>query len=199
MTPKQRIYLLGTITLLLFPLPALLALYYIDGIPVLQTLDFGNFFSLYSLAGLGWGVLFALIAIYCFQLKLFENELKKQEQIILSLKLNLFDKIFLSFCAGFGEEVLFRAGVQHWLGIVITSLLFIAVHGYFNPKNWKLSLYGLLLSPFIISLGYAYEHLGLWFCIAAHFAYDFVLFLEIKEDHSDTIKQLSYEESTDSG
>jgi hypothetical protein len=98
------------------------------------------------------------------------------------MNLNLVDKIFLSFCAGFGEEILFRVGVQHWLGIWITSILFIAIHGYLNPKKWRLSLYGILLLPFILSLGSWLSPMGIWFCIAAHFSYDLMLFISIDRD-----------------
>lgn len=119
--------------------------------------------------------------MFCFQSRIFEHEMQKQEKLILSLNLNTFDKFFLSFCAGFGEEILFRCGIQHWLGIWITSILFIAIHGYFNPKKWRLSLYGLLILPFILSLGYWLEPMGIWFCIAAHFGYDLMLFLSMNQ------------------
>lgn len=108
--------------------------------------------------------------------------MKQQRNMILSLKLNFWDKVFLSFCAGFGEEILFRAGMQHWCGIWITSVIFIAIHGYLNPKKPKLAMYGLFLIPFIVSLGFALIPLGIWFCIAAHMSYDLILFLMIKEE-----------------
>src|SRR5690606_18677537 len=132
-------------------------------------LDFKSIVDPKTLLGLSWGFIFAVFSMFCFQSKIFSHEMQKQEKMILSLNLTIFDKFFLSFCAGFGEEILFRSGVQHWLGIWITSILFIAIHGYFNPKKWRLSLYVLLILPFILSLGFWLEPIGIWFCIAAHF------------------------------
>ena len=54
-----------------------------------------------------------------------------------------------------------------------------AIHGYLNPWNWKFSLYGLLILPFVLLLSYGYELFGLWFAIMAHFAYDAVLFTQL--------------------
>ncbi|MDD2983844.1 MAG: CPBP family intramembrane metalloprotease [Crocinitomicaceae bacterium] len=191
---KKRIYILGIITMLVFPLPALWALWYFEGWSFWHVLDFNSVFKWQSLLGLAWGVIFAFISMKFLHNKWFDQELKKQEQLISSMQLNLFDKIFLSFCAGFGEEILFRSGMQTWAGIWITSIVFIAIHGYLNPKKPRLSLYGLLLMPFILSLGYALEPLGIWFCIAAHFSYDLVLFLYIDEDdQEEKMEQVDFE------
>jgi membrane protease YdiL (CAAX protease family) len=182
---KKRIYILGMITMLVFPIPALWALWFFKDISPLEVMDFGSLFQWQTLLGLAWGVIFAFISMKLLHNKWFDQELKKQEEMISSMHLNLFDKIFLSLCAGFGEEILFRSGMQTWAGIWITSIVFIAIHGYLNPKKPRLSLYGLMLMPFILSLGYALEPLGIWFCIAAHFAYDLVLFLYIDEEEDD--------------
>lgn len=179
---KTRIHLLGLITLLVFPIPAFWALWYLESINPWKILDFNNLINPKTLLGLSWGIFFAIFSVRIFQLKIFGNELDQQEKLIQSMNLNLTDKIFLSFCAGFGEEILFRVGVQHWLGIWITSILFIAIHGYLNPKKWRLSLYGILLLPFILSLGFWLAPMGIWFCIAAHFSYDLVLFIGIDRE-----------------
>jgi membrane protease YdiL (CAAX protease family) len=98
------------------------------------------------------------------------------------MNLNVGDAIFLSFCAGFGEELLFRSGVQYYLGIVLTSVIFVAIHGYLNPKNWRYSMYGLIVMPFILLLSMGFETFGLWFAISAHFAYDAVLFIAMLQN-----------------
>ena len=179
---KSRIHFLGLITLLVFPIPAIWALWYFDDVKPWKILDFNNLINPKTLLGLSWGMIYAVFSMSIFQLKIFGNELDRQEKLIQSMNLNLTDKIFLSFCAGFGEEILFRVGVQHWLGIWITSILFIAIHGYLNPKKWRLSLYGILLLPFLLSLGFWLAPMGIWFCIAAHFSYDLVLFIGIDGD-----------------
>jgi membrane protease YdiL (CAAX protease family) len=179
---KTRIHFLGLITLLVFPIPAFWALRYFKEINPWEVLDFTKLINPKTLLGLSWGMIYAVFSMGIFQLKIFGNELDRQEKLIQSMNLNLVDKIFLSFCAGFGEEILFRVGVQHWLGIWITSILFIAIHGYLNPKKWRLSLYGILLLPFILSLGSWLSPMGIWFCIAAHFSYDLMLFISIDRD-----------------
>lgn len=100
------------------------------------------------------------------------------------MNLRLFDYFFLSLCAGVGEELLFRAGVQFYLGPIVTSILFVAIHGYLNPMNLKMSLYGLVVLPFIIGISYAFIDYGIWFCIAAHFAYDFLVFISIEKQET---------------
>ena len=40
-----------------------------------------------------------------------------------------------------------------------------------------MNLYGLLVLPFILILGYSFEIYGLWFVASAHFSYDLLLFL----------------------
>jgi len=174
---KRLIYILGITTLLVFPIPALWALWYFEGTNPWTVLDFGSLLHPYTLLGLEWGFFYAAVSMISFESSLFAGEMQKQEKFMSSLKLNIADKFFLSFCAGFGEEILFRAGMQHWLGVLITSILFIAIHGYFNFKNPSMSVYGFLILPFILSLGFWLPAMGIWFCIAAHFGYDLILFL----------------------
>jgi membrane protease YdiL (CAAX protease family) len=176
MRGKTSFLILGLVTLLVFPLPALWALNYFEDLTILEVLELDDVFTIRSLIGLEFGVFYALLVIIIGQAPVFDAISEPQERILKSLHLNWADIIFISFCAGFGEEILFRAGIQTWLGPWWTSIFFIAVHGYFNPKSWRKSLYGLILLPFILILAYGYEFYGLWFCIAAHFSYDLVLF-----------------------
>lgn len=179
MRAKIRFHLLGWITLIIFPAPALWALWYFEDSSPLTVLALDELTTPLPIIGLLVGVLYAFLIIAFGQFSFLEDISNQQERFLKSLNLNWGDALFMSFCAGFGEELLFRAGMQHWLGIAITSLVFIALHGYFNPKSWRKSIYGLVILPFILLLGFGYNHFGLWFCIAAHFAYDFVLFSQI--------------------
>ncbi len=83
--------------------------------------------------------------------------------------------LYISVCAGVGEEILFRAAVQPLLGLVWTSLLFVALHGYLNPFDRRLFVYGLLMTAFILIVGIFFIQFGIWPCIAAHIAIDYVL------------------------
>jgi membrane protease YdiL (CAAX protease family) len=177
MRNKLFIYLMGIVTLVLFPIPALWALWYFAQIDPWTVIDLQGFFHVHTLLGLEWGFFYAALCLAFFQGPHFKEELAQQHTMLRSLKLNKFDAFFLSFCAGFGEEILFRSGMQHWLGIILTSIVFVAIHGYFNPKEKRVSAYGFLILPFILSLGFWLSDLGIWFCIAAHFSYDLLLFL----------------------
>ncbi len=179
MRGKTSFLILGLVTLLVFPLPALWALHYFESLAWLEVLQLDKVFTLPTLIGLEIGIVYALLVIIIGQAPVFDAISEPQERLLKSLNLNWGDIIFISFCAGFGEEILFRAGIQTWLGPWWTSIIFIAVHGYFNPKSWRKSLYGVILLPFILLLAYGYDFYGLWFCIAAHFSYDLVLFSTI--------------------
>jgi hypothetical protein len=176
MQPKVQFHILGWITLLLFPAIAFLALNYFEDISYIAVLELEDILSPYTLLGLEFGLFYGLIIVAVSQFPIFQEMSSKQERPLKSLNLGWGDIIFMSLCAGFGEEILFRAGIQTWLGPWITSILFIAVHGYLNPTSLKKSIMGIVLFPFILALAFAYESLGLWFCVAAHFSYDLLMF-----------------------
>jgi hypothetical protein len=173
---------LGLITLLVFPLPAFFTLHYAQGISFQEFIQLDSIFQASTGIGIEFGIAYAFLALLILQAPIFKTIPLPIEQVIKNLNLNFVDIVFLSLCAGIGEELLFRVGVQHYLGIWITSILFVTIHGYFNPIKWKMSLYGLVVLPFIVLLSYGYEHFGLWFAIGAHFSYDFVLFRVMIEE-----------------
>ena len=89
--------------------------------------------------GLEFGIVYAFFASILLKSSIFSELPINLEKLISSMKITRIDALFISFCAGFGEEILFRTGMQHYLGILITSIVFVAIHGYLNPLNWKLS------------------------------------------------------------
>jgi hypothetical protein len=96
-------------------------------------------------------------------------------RLIQSLRLSWADIIFVSLCAGFGEEILFRWAVQPLLGVWVTAVLFVALHGYLSPKNWRLTIYGLYLVGVIAGLGYLCTALGVVSAAVAHTVIDVIL------------------------
>lgn len=176
MQPKVQFHILGWITLILFPALAFFALDYFEDINYISVLELDKILTPYTLLGIEFGLIYGLVILALSQFSIFQEMSSKQERMLKSLNLGWGDIIFMSFCAGFGEEILFRAGIQTWLGPWLTSFLFIAVHGYFNPTSLKKSVMGVVLFPFILTLAFAYENIGLWFCIAAHFSYDLLMF-----------------------
>ncbi|MFT5582062.1 MAG: membrane protease YdiL (CAAX protease family) [Psychromonas sp.] len=173
---KSKIYILGLVTLLVFPVPAwFYRIYYLkensDSFFRWDEFQTGN-----VLFGLSLGIIYAIIALLALSSPVFEPLPNRVEDLIKKMNLNIFDAIFLSLCAGIGEELLFRNGIQHILGPIITTLIFIVIHGYFDPRSWRKSLYGVILLPFVLVLSYGYIYFGQWFSVAAHFSYDLVLF-----------------------
>ena len=173
---------MGLVTLIVFPIPTFIALPWIEDITINSIFQWENFTVFNIGIGIELGVAYAFLALLFMQSPIFESMPNRVEKIVQDMRLNIIDCIFLSICAGVGEELLFRSGVQFYLGPLITAVLFVAIHGYLNPFNWKMSLYGLIVLPFILLISYGFITFGLWFAIAAHFAYDLVLFLVITDE-----------------
>lgn len=171
---------MGGITLLVFPIPTFVTLYFVEGILPKEILQLERLDMYPITIGVLFGILYALLALLLMQSSVFDPLPNRVEDLVRNMKLSVWDCIFLSVCAGVGEELLFRSGVQLYLGPWITSVLFVAIHGYLNPLNWRMSLYGFIVLPFILIISFALEEFGLWFCIGAHFSYDLVLFLSMR-------------------
>lgn len=145
--------------------------------PLIDFLQLDRVFSVWSGIGIEYGFAFG---IFMYAITNFDDGRKsfsKQLDLIQSLNLSITDILFLSFCAGFGEEILFRMALQQWVHPVLASFIFVAIHGYILPKDWSTTKFGLLVFIFICGLSFAVSSdQGLWFCIFAHASYDFVLF-----------------------
>jgi len=78
----------------------------------------------------------------------------------------------ISICAGVGEELLFRGAVQPWLGIWLTAFIFVALHGYLNPKDPAMALYGTTLCIVSAGFGYLTNYFHLSAAMTAHTVID---------------------------
>ena len=175
---------MGLITLLIFPLLALPILYFSDR----------NFWDLFTIARdqilstslfLSMGIFFGLVVIWMSELPFFEKSLSNYKRLLDNFKITIWRAIYLSVCAGVGEEIFFRGAVQPLLGITLTAVFFVAIHGYFSLKDWKVSFFALLLTGFIMVLGWAAKELSLWHAIAGHFSYDLVLLIYLSKQDDD--------------
>ena len=101
---------------------------------------------------------------------------EKYSRVIAGLNLNEWQIIFISLCAGFGEELLFRGAIQPLIGLWITAIVFVAIHGYLNPRDWKMTLYGIYMTVAIAALGYYTDYVGVIGASLAHAGIDYVLF-----------------------
>jgi len=86
----------------------------------------------------------------------------------------------ISFTAGTTEEWLFRGAIQPLLGIWITSILFVAVHGYFRFKSRMHIIFGVFMLLLSLCLGLLFQQIGLISAMAAHVVYDIVVMRSLR-------------------
>lgn len=187
MISKNNLYLLGSITLIGFPLVGILLNFlFLDSF----NLDFLLLTpkdNIYIVAGLIFGISIAMVAERLSEIKFISKSAIDISELFKGFNMSIFDAFFLAFAAGFGEEVLFRASIQGFLGIWVTSLIFIAIHGYLNIRKLGMFIFGIYLVFFSSFLGYLYETYGLWASVSAHFSYDFVLLLSLRKSTKNAI------------
>jgi len=96
-------------------------------------------------------------------------------RVISQTRFTNFDRIQLSLFAGVGEELLFRGAVQPLLGIWITSVIFIGIHGYFKFTSAGHMIFGFMMFGLSVMLGFLFEYVGLVAAMTAHTVYDIVM------------------------
>lgn len=180
MNMDRRVWVIGWGTLVLFGLGGIWIIQLFQGRSLSQVLAAGVNPLLQLAAGVLAGSLSAGAALFVINRPFFREHKSFYYRLISSkIPLNYGVITFLSICAGAGEEIFFRAGLQPLIGLWITSFLFVALHGYFSLKNTSLSWYGLLMFLIIAGFGYMYRHLGLISVMTAHTLFDFILFAAI--------------------
>jgi len=173
---NKRLLLAGWGTLLVFPVLGWFILQFFEDDPLKMMVRGQIPLILQLVYGLGLGVVFGKIASWVISLPALRDSSEKYVRMISTLNLRLPAILFLSFCAGFGEEFLFRGAIQPLLGIWLTAIIFVAIHGYINPLNWRISVYGVAMTGIIACLGWMTEIWGIFSACAAHMAIDVVLF-----------------------
>ncbi|MFA5575291.1 MAG: CPBP family glutamic-type intramembrane protease [Brumimicrobium sp.] len=182
MKRKIKLYIISLATLLGFPFIGYLILYFFEDYSFLQffqLLEWEQFGNAINLIGLEFGFIYGFIILFISQAPIFREFSLPQTKMLKSLNLNFFDAVFVAFCAGFGEEILFRVVIQSFLGPWVTTFIFIAIHGYFSLRYFKKNILGLSLFPFILLISFGYVEFGFWFVVAAHFSYDLLMFLAV--------------------
>lgn len=130
--------------------------------------------------GLGYGAISAGIAYWLIQRKFMRELSVVYAGMFNAMELSFQDILFISLSAGVGEEILFRAGIQPFLGLWLTSVLFVAIHGYLDPRNWRMFLYGSVMTLLIAGIGLLFDTVGLISCMVAHFTIDVLLLLLVR-------------------
>ena len=128
-----------------------------------------------AVAGLGIGLLMATLAWALINTDRLHQVRVRYVDLLGPHVQRRLDRWMVSLCAGVGEELFFRGALQHWLGIPLTAVLFVAIHGYLDPRDRGLLLYGGLLTLFMLGFGWMAEVWGLYAPMAAHALFDAVL------------------------
>lgn len=180
MLTRKMFYFLGLITLLGFSALGLAVIGLFQPGSPWRIFTEGSPIGNQVLRGLLFGAIAVLNLLWLIHTPLLKSAREFFSNLIGDAGLRVPDMLFVSLAAGIGEEILFRAAIQPFLGIWPTALIFVVMHGYITPKNWRMSIYGVLLIVVSAGLGYLYEHVGLYASMTAHFIIDFVLFIHFR-------------------
>jgi membrane protease YdiL (CAAX protease family) len=179
---KQILLQLALATLIAMPMLAVIIDHFSETVDLQLMLLSGINPFMQILIGLFAGIVIGHLAFFISTRSFMRPVMKKYSQLFGAFELNHSEMIYVSVCAGVGEEILFRGALQPLFGIIITSLLFVAIHGYLNPKNWRISIYGIFMTIAIIGIGYMTLHVGLISAIFAHAMIDYYLILRMPRD-----------------
>jgi uncharacterized protein len=203
MARKSVILQLALATIIGMPMVALLVDHFSQTVDLRISLIGDGIFWRQLLYGSIAGFIIAVIAQLIITSPLLSKVNTSYANLIGRFNLTWSEIIFVSMCAGVGEELLFRGAIQPFLGIPVTSVFFVAIHGYLTPKNWRLSIYGVYMTAAIAVLGYFTERFGLLSAIAGHTVIDIYLLHhlqknagEVSIDENQDIKDEEYPEET---
>ena len=176
---RRLILQLASLTLLLFGGGGLLLTAHVRPVNLMDFLLGYEPLWRQVLVGLSFGLICARGSWEIVQLPFMKGSHRLFAGIIAPMRLNMLEILFISVCAGIGEELLFRGGLQPLLGIWPTSILFVLLHGYLNPFNLPLSAYGVYMILVIGVMGLLTEHMGIGTAIAAHVVVDVYLLYQL--------------------
>lgn len=172
---NQKMWLLGWLTLVGFGLAGLALVYFFQETPISELLAGRWPLWIQVLLRLLAGTFSGIFARWVILQSFFEKEKIKYRDLINQWSWTPVGILFISLCAGIGEELFFRAGLQPLLGLWPTTLFFVLLHGYLNPFNWRITVYGILMVGLIAFFGYLFQRGGILTAIMAHAAFDAVL------------------------
>ena len=190
MRPSRELFMRMGLLTLLVPLVIVAILYYFNATTFMIPIIIGKANVWIQVgAGVAGGFLLSGITWLMGQWKYLDDV-----NFDFTLRLGIFnfslqEILFLSFCAGVGEEIVFRGMIQPWLGILTTSFMFIALHGYMSYSSWPKVIFGLILFAVGTILGVLGEYLGLLAAIVAHIIYDIIAFQRIQAEYEELKKK----------
>jgi membrane protease YdiL (CAAX protease family) len=176
---RRSLFWLGVSTVLVFGLLGILLIFFFQETTIWEVFTGGKSLLVQLIWGGTVGIASSMMALFVISAPFFARERHFYQNLIRAFDWTPLSILLVSACAGLGEEVFFRAGLQPLLGIGWTSLLFVALHGYLNPWNWRISVYGSLMVVVIYGFGYLFEEVGLWAAVMAHAVFDLVVISQL--------------------
>ena len=172
---KKTLFLLASGSLILFTILGWAIMDFFGPVSLESSFRKGSSLPIQLGLGLLLGSLIGSLAWTLVNLPFFRETRDFFVDIIGPLRLNWLEVLLISCCAGIGEEILFRGAIQPHLGILWTSILFVALHGYINPFNSQMTVYGVFMIIVICFLGWTAVEYGLVSVIVAHTVIDVIL------------------------
>lgn len=173
---RKSLFHLSIFTLFGFSLIAYIILHFSDTLDFWQMLSLPYFNPKSISIGLGIGLLGGGLGLLLIQILPHGKLDNLMKGIMDDIDPQWYHVLFYSFCAGVGEEILFRGAVQHYIHLWPTAVIFVLIHGYLNIKDKTMFIYGVFLIFVSGSFGYLYKYLGIYAAISAHFIYDVIMF-----------------------
>ena len=180
---NRKIVTLGLYTIIGFPLAAFVINYFFSSESFWDIFISKQGILKELIIGMCLGILSGLFAWRIIKLKILQPVREKYQNVIGSLRMNIGTIVMVSICAGVGEEILFRGILQSYFGIWITAVGFVAIHGYLNPFDWRISIYGAYMTAAIIAIGYLNQLYGLTSAMIAHTIIDIILFVKLTREY----------------
>lgn len=178
----HKLLLVSIISGLIWLLIANLIIYYIQEQKLADLFFAGHHFLIQIGTGLAAGILFGAAGLTMIRMPSFRKILDEYAIIrqVKQMDLSVNEIVYVSLVAGISEEILFRGAIQPVIGIWLTSIIFIGVHGYIRMQSVKHFLYSLFTFLLSCMLGALFIYIGLISAMVAHFIYDVVVLYGIK-------------------
>jgi membrane protease YdiL (CAAX protease family) len=187
-TSKQFLYLINT-ALELVVLISALVMFHLGKVPFKLVLNQVSPLWIQIAAGAATGLVIGILCGWLVtRISFFESVLELIRDMTVKYRLNYLDIVIISLTAAVCEEFLFRGALQRLWGVWPVSVLFILLHGYFNPRNLKMTAYGVIMLALSALIGYSYKYLGMYAAIIFHFVFDVAAMSMVKIKAEDKIR-----------
>ena len=96
-------------------------------------------------------------------------------EVLASARPSTTDFFVIAAVAGFGEELLFRAALQPWIGLAGSSAAFVLIHYWVPVRGAARAAYAALVAIASVALGVTFAKSGVLAAMVEHAAIDAVI------------------------